>query len=249
MQSVEKVNLSGSNEIRFMTQPENSSEAKESSVKKYLTAPNVILGSLATIGVLGMADVLICKGKHLNKITGKGKELEDALSKATAAESRAAAAEAKITTSEAEALKAKKQLNDLIAQLKKTTGLEGELKVTGEGANINLRNESNNKVFWFGDMITAPLHMSNSGKESLEFLQRQLTDLDPTIETEKILKNDIIRLLKRLGYDVCEDIKKFEELGDAFEHNFANVSECMVTRPAILHKGKLILTGYAVFPK
>ncbi len=120
MSNIEKVNLSGTNQIRFMAQPKNSSESKESSVKKYFTAPNVILGSLATIGVLGMADVLICKGKHLNKITGKGKELEEALSRATTAETKLKGTEAKLeeilasSGKDAEEIKA---LKEKLAQL------------------------------------------------------------------------------------------------------------------------------------
>lgn len=96
MSSVEKVNLSGVNQFHFTAQTENNSESKEISVKKYFTAPNVILGSLATIGVLGMADVLICKGKHLNKLTGKGKELEEAVTRATTAETKLQGVEAKL---------------------------------------------------------------------------------------------------------------------------------------------------------
>lgn len=96
MSSVEKVNLSGVNQFHFTAQTENNSESKETSVKKYFTAPNVILGSLATIGVLGMADVLICKGKHLNKLTGKGKELEEAVARATTAETKLQGVEAKL---------------------------------------------------------------------------------------------------------------------------------------------------------
>ena len=96
MSSVEKVNLSGVNQFHFTAQTENNSESKETSVKKYFTAPNVILGSLATIGVLGMADVLICKGKHLNKLTGKGKELEEAVARATTAETKLQGVEEKL---------------------------------------------------------------------------------------------------------------------------------------------------------
>lgn len=60
----------------------------ENKSKELLTEPNAILGSLATIGVLGMADILIYKGKHLNKLTGKNKQLQEALGKTATAETK-----------------------------------------------------------------------------------------------------------------------------------------------------------------
>ena len=87
MTTVNKINTIGVNSASLTTLQENNKTSK-TSLKQYLTATNIILGSLATIGVLGMADVLICKGKHINKLTGKGKELEEALTRATEAESR-----------------------------------------------------------------------------------------------------------------------------------------------------------------
>lgn len=90
---VSSVNNSVTN-LSFGDNQENKTSG--SNIKKYLTVPNVILGSLATIGVLGMADILICKGKHINKLTGKGKELEEALARATEAKSRATNAQTEI---------------------------------------------------------------------------------------------------------------------------------------------------------
>ena len=61
------------NNFRKLSFGENQENKTFGSNIKYLTATNFILGSLATIGVLGMADILICKGKHLNKLTGNNK--------------------------------------------------------------------------------------------------------------------------------------------------------------------------------
>ncbi len=241
MQSIEKVNLSGTNQVRFMAQPENSSEVKESSVKKYLTAPNVILGSLATIGVLGMADVLICKGKHLNKITGKGKELEEAVSRAASAENRAA-------TIETEASKIRKQLDDLINRLKDTTGIKGEVKITGEGENINLRNESMYQVFGRGNKIHAPLHNVEHGRSVLGKLQgfyEQVSEL-PTGEDKTKLLESIKRTFKKFDYEVVEEFKPGIDYEICTNPNLKAPS---VTVPAIIDKnGNTILKGTAVIP-
>lgn len=241
MSNVEKVNLSGTNQIRFEAQPKNSNEAKESSVKKYFTAPNVILGSLATIGVLGMADVLICKGKHLNKLTGKGKELEEALSRASNAENRAA-------TTETEASKIREQLNDLIAQIKETTGIKGELKVTGKGANINLKNESRDEVFGIGNIIHVPLHKAGNGQSVLINLQEfyfRLSELPAGEQKAELLKH-LKYTFKKSGYEVVEEFKP--EIN--FEiHSNPNLKAPEVTVPAIIDKnGTTILKGIAVLP-
>lgn len=47
----------------------------DAGIKKYLSVPNVLLGSLATLGAFGIADVLLCKGKHINKLTGTSKQI------------------------------------------------------------------------------------------------------------------------------------------------------------------------------
>lgn len=243
MASVEKVNLSNANQVRFMAQPENSSEVKESSVKKYFTAPNIILGSLATVGVLGMADVLICRGKHLNKITGKGKELEEALSRASNAENRA-------TALESEASKIRKQLDDLIAQLKRTTQLEGDLKITGEGKNINLRNESMNQVFGVDDIIHAPLHNVGHGcgiLRKLQDLYSEISELSADEQQKALLLKHLKLSFKNFGYKVVEEYNP-EKISYEIYQN-PNLKAPVVKVPAIIDKnGNTILKGTAVVP-
>ena len=91
IQSQEQVSTNNINSPNF--KGENTSQTEK---KKSYLAANAVLGTLATIGVLGMADVLICKGRHINKLTGKGKELENALTRATNAEENLAANKAKM---------------------------------------------------------------------------------------------------------------------------------------------------------
>lgn len=52
-----------------------TSKTKDDNKKNYLV-PNIIIGSLATLGVLGLADLLIYKGKHLNKFYKQCEELK-----------------------------------------------------------------------------------------------------------------------------------------------------------------------------
>lgn len=245
MTSVEKVNLSNSNQIRFTAQPENSSEVKESSVKKYFTAPNIILGSLATVGVLGMADVLICKGKHLNKITGKGKELEEALSRASNAENRA-------TTLETEASKIRKQLDDLIAQLKRTTKLEGDLKITGEGKNINLKNNSGDQVFDINDRIVVPLSNVPKGRGVLQKLRDIYSDISEISDIPAEEKTRLLDRIRRAFKNAdCALLEKYtpENGNDFIISTNPHLKAPEVTEPAIIDKnGNTILKGTAVMP-
>lgn len=75
--------------------PADKFETKDDSSKKKKIAISA-LSVAAAVGVLSAADILFFKGKHINKLTGKNKVLEDALSRATKAENNAAEAESKI---------------------------------------------------------------------------------------------------------------------------------------------------------
>ena len=55
-------------------QPQNTTTPTNNDNK--IGAKDIVLGSLATIGVLGMADVLLFKGKGINKLTGVAKKLK-----------------------------------------------------------------------------------------------------------------------------------------------------------------------------
>ncbi len=222
MQSIEKVNLSGTNQIRFMAQPEDNSETKESSVKKYFTAPNVILGSLATVGVLGMADVLICKGKHLNKLTGKGKELEEALSRATTAETKLKGTEAKleellaISGNDGEKIKAlEDNINKLKAKLSDLDGIEG-----------------GKKIF-------------------LETIQTLYHDAQTLDRNAKQRFCEIINdCLEQLGCKIVEPSKDLDSKNFYIEYS-GKLKDVNMAKPAIINieTGECILPGRAFYPE
>ena len=161
MSSVEKVNLSGVNQFHFTAQTENNSKSKETSVTKYFTAPNVILGSLATIGVLGMADVLICKGKHLNKLTGKGKELEEAVTRATTAETKLQGVEAKLEELLAKSGEDAKEINALKEQLSKLPKV-----LDSQNANLDVMLKFCQKLY---------IECDDFGPEAVEYIRKQLS--------------------------------------------------------------------------
>lgn len=70
------VNNSGVNSIPKQVNFNGHSTGNNS--KNRLNAKDLILGSLAAVAVLGISDILICKGKHLNKFISKAKNVVDA---------------------------------------------------------------------------------------------------------------------------------------------------------------------------
>lgn len=230
MQSIEKVNLSGTNQIRFMAQP-NNSETKESSVKKYFTAPNVILGSLATIGVLGMADVLICKGKHLNKLTGKGKELEEALSRATTAETKLKGTENKLKSAEA-------KIEEVLTSSKKDTE---EIKVLKE------------KLAQLETKIR-PGRIEETLLKKFQNLYIECENFGP--EVTKYIRTELDKALKIHGYKFVEPTNlKYKNFSDLefskfYSYEQAAINNIDVTSHAIVDSNNnVILKGHCFVPE
>lgn len=88
-------------------QPQNTTTPTNNDNK--ISAKDIVLGSLATIGVLGMADVLLFKGKGINKLTGVAKKLkanEELKQKLKNAEELTAKAEEKAVKAEKRAKEA-----------------------------------------------------------------------------------------------------------------------------------------------
>lgn len=106
-------------------QPQNTTTPTNNDNK--IGAKDIVLGSLATIGVLGMADVLLFKGKGINKLTGVAKklkaneELKQKLKNAeeltAKTEERAVNAESKVKNVEDNYTKAKTEIDKLNAQI------------------------------------------------------------------------------------------------------------------------------------
>ncbi len=141
MVQVDKVGFQSANQTNFTAQTQEN-KITNIDYKKYLTAPNIILGSLATIGVLGMADILLCKGKHINKLTGKGQELEEALTRANKAEENITELETKLQVSE----------NKLREKNSVPANSSGDVKKLEEELE-NVKNKSKNPMTNFSNMV------------------------------------------------------------------------------------------------
>lgn len=125
-------------------QPQNTTTPTNNDNK--IGAKDIVLGSLATIGVLGMADVLLFKGKGINKLTGVAKklkaneELKQKLKNAeeltAKTEERAVNAESKLNIAEARVKKAEADVEKLKADCSK---LEEEKRPLHENTPIVLR--------------------------------------------------------------------------------------------------------------
>ena len=103
------------NDIRHeVKQPQNTTTSTNNENK--IGVKDIVLGSLAAIGVLGMADVMLFKGKGINKLTGVAKKLkstEELEQRAKNAETRAKNAEANFTSAETKINKLEDELDKL----------------------------------------------------------------------------------------------------------------------------------------
>lgn len=220
MSSVEKVNLSGVNQFHFTAQTENNSESKETSVKKYFTAPNVILGSLATIGVLGMADVLICKGKHLNKLTGKGKELEEAVTRATTAETKLQGVEAKLEELLAKSGEDAKEIKALKEQLSKLPKV-----LDSQNANLDVMLKFCQKLY---------IECDDFGPEAVKYIRKQLSK---TLNTAGFKLADIKP--KDLNFERYYNVEK------AAIENFDMTAPAIIKKDT----GEVVMKGHYFIPE
>lgn len=82
------------------TAPQETPSQQQKKIDIGDTALKAGVGSLALLGVLGAADVVLCKGKHINKLTGQNGKLEEALNRATSAETNLSEALGRTTKAE-----------------------------------------------------------------------------------------------------------------------------------------------------
>ena len=100
------------------------------SVKKYFTVTNAVLGSLAMIGVLGMADMLLCRGKHINKLTGKSEKLEQTVKNL----------ENKLSVSEEKCTELENKLVEQSKKIKEAANLNADSKFNNDSWAHDVRN-------------------------------------------------------------------------------------------------------------
>jgi hypothetical protein len=226
MASVERIGIAP---VNFRGNDNKTQDVKTTDLKKYVTPTNVALGSLATLGVLGMADILICKGKHINKLTGKGKELEEALGRATSAETRAVEAETKITGLETKLQEmTKSKAESLEAMKNKIEEMKKELNSIHSGMSAdNIKSTLLRKLsLWYTDV-------AEFGEESATYMRAQFK-----------------KLLSQLH---CEFVEKLTpEFEDCFELSRApKIDKIDFVNPAIIDKEtqQVLVKGHVWVPE
>ena len=205
-------------------QPQNTTTPTNNDNK--IGAKDIVLGSLATIGVLGMADVLLFKGKGINKLTGVAKKLkanEQKLKNAeeltAKTEERAVNAETKVKNVEDNYTNAKTEIDKLNAQID------------------DLKKNSNQKL---------PLH--ECYPEVLVWLQKVYTDA--RLEFSKADKDYLLKRIKTIANSKCYDVR---ESGKCNVFELAMDSDLKapeLNMPAIIHNktDNVVLPGKLFLP-
>jgi hypothetical protein len=224
MASVEKIGIST---VNFCGNDYNSKEEKTHNLKENITPAKVTLGALATLGVLGMADILIFKGRHINKLTGTGKDLEAALGRATSAETRAASAETRAT--------------GLEAKLQEVTESNAKSLETMKQKLEEMKKELNN----FQEGMSAD-DIKITTLRSLSKWHNTVSDFGK--EAETYLRKEFRKLLNKLHCDYVEELTP--EFRDCFEIEKANIGYISYSNPAIIDKktNQVLVKGQAFVP-
>ena len=205
-------------------QPQNTTTPTNNDNK--IGAKDIVLGSLATIGVLGMADVLLFKGKGINKLTGVAKKLkanEELKQKLKNAEELTAKTEERAVNAE----KRVKDAEELIAEKEEIIeGYKSELKE--EKLKSRPLHENSPIVSNWLQMVYADARLGFSK-----------ADKDYILKRIKILLND-------QSYEIRESgkIKFFEREMDSY------LKAPKLYSPSIIDErtGKVVLPGRLFLP-
>ena len=208
-------------------QPQNTTTPTNNDNK--IGAKDIVLGSLATIGVLGMADVLLFKGKGINKLTGVAKKLkanEQKLKNAeeltAKTEERAVNAESKVKNVEDNYTKAKTEIDKLNAQIDE------------------LEKNSNQKL---------PLH--ECYPNVLKWLQKVYTYA--RLDFSKADKDYLLIRIKNIANSIYYEVRDSGKI-DVFERvPILEIKAPKLDSPAIIHtkngkKDKVVLPGKLFLP-
>ncbi len=213
------------NDIRHeVKQPQNTTTPTNNDNK--IGAKDIVLGSLATIGVLGMADVMLFKGKGINKLTGVAKKLkanEELKQKLKNAEELTAKTEER-------AVNAESKLNIAEARVK-----EAEADVEMWKSDCSKLKEENR-----------PLHENNPGM--LEWLQ--MVYADASIDFSKADKDYMLKRIENIADFIGYDVKTSGKIG-VFENEYKNDFKApRMYTPSIIDRktGKVVVPGKIYLP-
>ena len=219
------------NDIRHeVKQPQNTTTPTNNDNK--IGAKDIVLGSLATIGVLGMADVMLFKGKGINKLTGVAKKLK-ALEELEQREQQVKNAEELIAKAEEKAVKAEKrakEAEELIAE-------KEEKAEIWKSDYYKLKDEKPQKL---------PLHENNPGM--LEWLQ--MVYADASIDFSKADKDYMLKRIENIADFIGYDVKTSGKIG-VFENEYKNDFKApRMYTPSIIDRktGKVVVPGKIYLP-
>lgn len=197
--------------------------------QKLLTPQNIILGSLASLGVLGMADIFLCKGRHLEKISGRHTGLEEAVAKAKAAETKLSATETKLQNTEFKLDKTEQKLKELQDDLQKIQQEKEQLV-----------NDSTGKSVW-------ELHCE-SMLIRFQKLYTECQDFGP--EAEKYTKKVLRQTLKHIGMDFLEVTPNHPRFSELCTLEPAGIKNFHLNSVPIVYlsDGRVVLKGHCYVP-
>ena len=206
-------------------QPQNTTTPTNNDNK--IGAKDIVLGSLATIGVLGMADVLLFKGKGINKLTGVAKKLkanEELKQKLKNAEELTAKAEERAEKAEKKA----KDAEELIAEKE-------------EKAEIWKSDYNKLRV----DLPTLPLHVN--APNVLKLFQQVYADAQDFSKKEK---DYLTKRIKNIAYALHYDVRDSGKINVFEQVPIPEIKAPKLFSPSIIDKrtDKVILPGKLFVP-
>ena len=216
------------NDIRHeVKQPQNTTTSTNNENK--IGVKDIVLGSLAAIGVLGMADVMLFKGKGINKLTGVAKKLkstEELEQRAKNAEELIAKTEERAKNAETRAKNAEANFTSAETKINK---LEDELD--------KLKEEKVQK---------RPLHENDSN--ILQWFQMVYADAQDFSKAEK---DYLIKRIEKITHKNFYDLKNSGKI-DIFEKEVdSELKAPKLYSPAVIYNktGKVILPGKLFIPR
>lgn len=204
-------------------QPQNTTTPPNNDNK--IGAKDIVLGSLATIGVLGMADVLLFKGKGINKLTGVAKKLkanEELKQKLKNAEELTAKTEERAVNAE----KRVKDAEELIAEKEEII----------EGYKSELKEEK---------LKSRPLHVDYPNV--LKWLQMVYADARFFSKPEK---DYLLNRIKNIAYSIYYDVKDSGDINLFVKEVRADFKAPKQYLPAIIDRrtGEVVEPGKIFIP-
>lgn len=155
------------------TAPQETPSQQQKKIDIGDTALKAGVGSLALLGVLGAADVVLCKGKHINKLTGQNGKLEEALNRATNAETNLADALGRATNAESKLAAAEAKNSSLAENIQQMTE---QLRQTEENSRSakEFYNNNHGTIKWFQNAYAA---LADMPKEAQNYFGKRIKSI------------------------------------------------------------------------